>query len=54
MNWVAYNFAHDVRLPGSAGAPVAFFMYPQAETSRGRLDSLEPDQFRYRITAREI
>ena len=35
MNWMAYNFAHDVALPGSSGAPVGFFMYPQAETSRG-------------------
>lgn len=54
MNWLAYNFAHDVALPGSAKAPVPFFMYPQAETAEGRLDSLDPDNFRYQITAREI
>ena len=36
MNWMAYNFAHDVALPGSTGAPVGFLMYPQAETSDGR------------------
>jgi len=54
MNWLAYNEAHDVKLPGSSGAPVAFFMYPQAETGAGRLDSLDPDGFRYTITAREI
>ena len=53
MNWMAYNFAHDVTLPGSSGAPVAFFMYPQAETSHGRLDSLDPDNFKYEITTRE-
>ena len=35
MNWMAYNYAHDVKLPGSAGAPVAFLMYPQAETGGG-------------------
>jgi hypothetical protein len=29
-------------------------MYPQAETSEGRLDCLDPDGFRYEITAREI
>jgi hypothetical protein len=29
-------------------------MYPQAETANGRLDSLDPDNFRYRITAREL
>ena len=53
MNWMAYNFAHDVALPGSNGAPVGFFMYPQAETAEGRLDSLDPDNFKYEITSRE-
>ena len=33
MNWMAYNFAHDVALPGSTGPPVGFLMYPQAETA---------------------
>ncbi len=54
MNWMAYNFGHDVALPGSSGAPVGFLMYPQAETDAGRLDCLDPDGFRYEITAREI
>jgi transglutaminase-like putative cysteine protease len=53
MNWMAYNFAHDVALPGSSGAPVAFFMYPQAETTDGRLDCLDPDNFKYEITSTE-
>ena len=53
MNWMAYNFAHDVVLPGSNGAPIGFFMYPQAETAEGRLDSLDPVGFRYEITSRE-
>jgi transglutaminase-like putative cysteine protease len=54
MNWMAYNFAHDVALPGSNGAPVTFFMYPQAETANGRLDCLDPDNFKYEITSREL
>jgi transglutaminase-like putative cysteine protease len=54
MNWLAYNDAHDVKLPGSTGAPVAFLMYPQAETGGQRLDSLDPDSFKYTITAREL
>jgi transglutaminase-like putative cysteine protease len=54
MNWMAYNFAHDVALPGSTGAPIGFLMYPQAETNHGRLDCLDPDNFKYEITAREI
>jgi transglutaminase-like putative cysteine protease len=54
MNWMAYNFAHDVALPGSEGQPVAFFMYPQAETADGRLDCLDPDNFKYEITSHEV
>jgi transglutaminase-like putative cysteine protease len=54
MNWMAYNFAHDVALPGSAGASVGFLMYPQAETSGHRIDSLDPDSFKYEIASREI
>jgi len=54
MNWLAYNEAHDVKLPGSSGAPVGFLMYPQAETGGNRLDSLDPDNFKYTLTAREI
>jgi transglutaminase-like putative cysteine protease len=53
MNWMAYNFAHDVPLPGSEGAPVGFLMYPQAETTVGRLDCLDPDTFHYEITSKE-
>jgi transglutaminase-like putative cysteine protease len=53
MNWMAYNFAHDVTLPGSGGASLGFLMYPQAETADGRLDCLDPDSFKYEITSRE-
>jgi transglutaminase-like putative cysteine protease len=53
MNWMAYNFAHDVALPGSGGTPIGFLMYPQAETTEGRLDSLDPDNFKYEITSKE-
>jgi transglutaminase-like putative cysteine protease len=54
MNWLAYNFAHDVGLPGSSGPKVGFLMYPQAEAGGERLDSLDPDGFKYVITAKEI
>lgn len=54
MNWLAYNEAHDIKLPGSSGAPVAFLMYPQAESGGNRLDPLDPDNFKYTITAREL
>ena len=54
MNWMAYNFAHDVTLPGSSGPPVPFLMYPQAESAGQRIDSLDPDSFHYEITSKEI
>jgi transglutaminase-like putative cysteine protease len=54
MNWLAYNYAHDVSLPGSAKGKVAFLMYPQSETGEGRLDSLDADNFKYTISAKEI
>ncbi|HUJ88216.1 MAG TPA: transglutaminase family protein [Burkholderiales bacterium] len=54
MNWMAYNTAHDIRLPGSSGPAIPFLMYPQAETAQGRLDPLDPADFRYTITAGEL
>jgi transglutaminase-like putative cysteine protease len=54
MNWMAYNYAHDVDLPGSAGKPLVYFMYPQAETAEGRIDPFDPDNFKYEITVKEI
>ena len=53
-NWLAYNFAHDLALPGAAGPKVAFHMYPEAEVKGARLDCLDPDGFRYTIRAKEV
>jgi len=54
-NWVAFNTAHDVALPGATkGGKIGFLMYPQCETAEGRRDSLDPDNFKYTITSREI
>jgi transglutaminase-like putative cysteine protease len=54
MNWLGYNYANDVQLPGSARAPIPFLMYPQSETADRALDPLDPEHFRYEITSREI
>jgi transglutaminase-like putative cysteine protease len=54
MNWVAYNFASDVELPGETGTPLPFMMYTQAETGGAKLDPYDPEHFEYEITAREI
>ena len=49
--------------PGSGGwvggvsdvfKPLVYFMYPQAETSEGRIDPFDPDNFKYEITVKEI
>lgn len=53
-NWLAYNTAHDVALPGSKGPKLGFLMYPQAEVAGQRLDCLDPDTFKYSIVAREV
>jgi transglutaminase-like putative cysteine protease len=54
MNWVAYNHGHDVILPGSGKGAIPFLMYPNGETSMGRLDSVSPATFRYEIRTREL
>ena len=54
-NWVAWNTAHDITLPGQSGrATLPFLMYPQGEDATGRFDELAPDDFRYAISAREV
>jgi transglutaminase-like putative cysteine protease len=52
-NWMGYNSASDVTLPGSK-RKLGFLMYPQAETAAGARDPYDPDTFAYQITAREI
>lgn len=53
-NWVGFNTAHDVALPGARAGKLGFLMYPVAEDQQGRFDSYAPDDFRYQITAKEI
>ena len=54
-NWLAFNVAHDVKLPGAATKEaLPFLMYPQAEDKSGLVDPLDADAFKYKITAREL
>ncbi|MBX3611338.1 MAG: transglutaminase domain-containing protein [Hydrogenophaga sp.] len=54
-NWVGWNSASDVTLPGSVSAQtLPFLMYPNGENQSGRFDELSPDTFKYAISAREI
>ena len=54
MNWMAFNDAHDVTLPGSKGPLLPYLMYPQAEIGGLRRNSLDPASFTYRITANKV
>ena len=54
MNWLAYNMGHDIALPQSKGPKLPYLMYPNGETGGERLDQLDPDAFKYSITAREL
>jgi transglutaminase-like putative cysteine protease len=54
MNWLPYNYGHDVKLPNSKLPEIAFLMYPQLETANGRRDSLDPTNFKYTIKSKEI
>jgi transglutaminase-like putative cysteine protease len=53
-NWLPYNCAHDVTLPGSAGPKLGFLMYPQAEIGSVRLDCLDADAFKYSIRSAAV
>jgi transglutaminase-like putative cysteine protease len=53
-NWLAYNYAHDLRLPGAARGPIGFLMYPQCETKAGPKDPLDPAGFKYQISVSQL
>ncbi len=54
MNWMAYNYGHDVALTGLRGGTVPFLLYPQGETAEGLRDCLDAANFRYSLTSREL
>ncbi len=55
MNWVGYNSATDIELPGAPRKPdFSFLMYPCAFTAQGQAPCLDPARFHYEITSREV
>jgi transglutaminase-like putative cysteine protease len=54
MNWVGFNYARDFTLPGQQDGTIGFLMYPYAEITHGSKDSLDPENFSYTITSKEI
>jgi transglutaminase-like putative cysteine protease len=54
-NWMGYNSAADIALPGAVqNKKLGFFMYPQAEVGGRAVDPYDPQAFVYRIAAREL
>jgi transglutaminase-like putative cysteine protease len=56
MNWIGYNSATDIKLPGAGQEQpnFAFLMYPCAFTPMGQPSAVDPARFRYEISSREI
>jgi len=46
--------AQFVKTPWPKAKASSFLMYPVAKNQEGRLDSYDPDAFKYRISAKEI
>lgn len=54
MNWVAFNNARDFALPGKAGEPFPYLMYPYAEFGDTRVDGRDPADFIFRLNSRQL
>lgn len=56
MNWIGFNSATDIVLPGigERKPDFAFLMYPCAFTSEGNCPCTDPAKFRYQITSQEV
>jgi transglutaminase-like putative cysteine protease len=55
MNWIAYNFANDVTLPGATdAATLPFLMYTQGESGGAKIDPYDQENFKYTITSKTI
>jgi len=55
MNWIAYNFANDVTLPGATdAATLPFLMYTQGESGGTKIDPYDQENFKYTITSKTV
>lgn len=50
---MGFNNARDFMLPGKAGKPLPYLMYPYAELGDTRLDGRDPDDFKFRLSSRQ-
>ena len=53
MNWIAFNDAHDVSLPGSTGKPLPFLMFRKRK-SAARVSTVLTPSTSNAISAREL
>jgi transglutaminase-like putative cysteine protease len=54
MNWIAYNSARDCALPPNYTEDINYMMYPRLVSQKMHKDGIDPDHFKYIITAKEI
>ena len=55
MNWVSFNNTEDVQLAAnSMTKSLPFFMYPHAEVGNQVQNSLQPEEFSYKIISSEL
>ena len=55
MNWITFNNTEDIQLASNSMAgKLPFFMYPHAEVGNQVQNSLQPDEFAYKIISAEL
>ncbi len=54
MNWVTFNYEQDIQLPNSNAGKLPFFLFPHAEIDNQPLDSMDPENFSYKIITAEL
>jgi transglutaminase-like putative cysteine protease len=55
MNWITFNNTEDIQLASnSMSGTLPFFMYPHAEVGNQIQNSLQPDDFSYKIISAEL
>lgn len=54
MNWITFNCGQDVQLANSQVGKLPFFLFPHAEIDGQPLDSLDAENFGYKIYSAEL
>lgn len=54
MNWITFNYGEDLQLANSKAGKLPFFLFPYAEIDGQALDSLDAENFSYKIYSAEL